>query len=227
MDSDKIKARRDRMLVEIGQDARDTAFWTGRDRFSDAVMAAMAETPRHEFVSEDQHGAAYVNRPLPIGHGQTISQPFIVALMTDLLKLDKTKRVLEVGTGCGYQTAVLSRVAGKVYSLEVVETLARAAAERLKRLGRDNVRTRQGDGWEGWPERAPFDAIMVTAAPTRVPDALADQLAVGGRMAVPIGRPGDTQILTVCVKRENGALERRAGLPVAFVPMVRNALDKN
>jgi protein-L-isoaspartate(D-aspartate) O-methyltransferase len=163
---------------------------------------------------------AYDNRPLSIGFGQTISQPYIVAVMTDLLDLAPEDRVLEIGTGSGYQTAVLAHLARKVYSIELVPELAATAADLLARLGCNNVQMRQGDGYAGWPQAAPFDAIIVTAAPPDIPPALVDQLHIGGRLVIPIGEPGETQFLYRCVKRPDGTLERSCMLPVAFVPML-------
>lgn len=210
-----------RRLVEIIEaEARQTASWTGRPRFSERVMAALAAVPRHEFVPDREQASAYDNRPLAIGHGQTISQPYIVAVMTDLLDLGPDDRVLEVGTGCGYQAAVLAAVAGQVYSLEVVPALAEAARRRLERLGYGNIHVRVGDGYAGWLEQAPFDAIIVTAAPREVPDALAQQLAPGGRLVIPVGAAGDTQMLYRCVREADGSLTKEQKLPVAFVPMV-------
>jgi protein-L-isoaspartate(D-aspartate) O-methyltransferase len=183
-------------------------------------MAAMARVPRHEFVPEWEIPFAYANRPLGIGHGQTISQPYIVAVMTDLLDLKEDDRVLEVGTGCGYQAAVLAETAGQVYTLESVPELAEQARFRLQRLGYRNVTVRVGDGYRGWPEEAPFDAIMVTAAPPDIPPALGEQLGTGGRMVIPVGRSNETQMLYRCVKQADGTLSKEAKLPVAFVPMV-------
>jgi protein-L-isoaspartate(D-aspartate) O-methyltransferase len=214
------KARR-RLIAEIEAEALDTQFWTGRARFSERVMAALDKVPRHEFVLPEDRPYAYVNRPRGIGHGQTISQPYIVALMTDLLDLEPTHRVLEIGTGCGYQAAMLAELAARVFTIETVEDLAHAAAARLARLGYGNVEVRHGEGFGGWPEKAPFDAIIVTAAPTTVPPALLEQLAGGGRMVVPIGQPQTTQILTLCRKDAAGRIERDGLLPVSFVPMVR------
>jgi protein-L-isoaspartate(D-aspartate) O-methyltransferase len=210
-----------RLLAEIAAEARDTKTWTGRESFSAAVMEAMARVPRHEFVRDGDGVAAYVNRPLPIGHGQTISQPYIVAVMTDLLDLGPADRVLEIGTGSGYQAAVLAEVAGRVYSVEVIEELAGAARARLGRLGYDTVEVLNGDGNRGWPEKAPFDAVMVTAAPRAIPDALVEQLKVGGRMVIPIGRVHWTQTLYLGVKGDDGKLKTQKTLPVAFVPLVR------
>jgi protein-L-isoaspartate(D-aspartate) O-methyltransferase len=209
-----------RLLREIEAEARDTESWTGRALYSDRVMRAMASVPRHEFVSEREMPYAYANRPLGIGHGQTISQPYIVAVMTDLLDLKENDRVLEVGTGCGYQAAVLAETAGHVYTIEFVPELAELARLRLQRLGYRNVTVRVGDGYRGWPEEAPFDAIMVTAAPPEIPPALGEQLEIGGRMVIPVGLRNETQMLYRCVKQADGTLSKDSKLPVAFVPMV-------
>ena len=210
----------ERLLAEIEANARETENWTGRPRFSDAVMAAMARVPRHEFVRPGDIAAAYANRPQAIGFGQTISQPYIVALMSDLLDLKDSDRVLEIGTGSGYQTAVLAELGARVFSIECVDKLARPAAERLESMGCDTVEVRTGDGFEGWPDRAPFDAIIVTAAPELTPPALVEQLAKGGRMVIPLGRPHETQFLTLITKDAAGKVKDHALLPVAFVPMV-------
>lgn len=212
---------RQRLLAEIERDARETESFTGRRRFSDAVMAAMAAVPRHLFVRPGDEAFAYINRPREIGHGQTISQPYIVAVMTDLLDLEATDRVLEIGTGCGYQAAVLARLAGRVYSVETVRPLAEQARRRLQELGYDTVSVRHGDGYRGWPEEAPFDAVIVTAAPERIPEALCDQLKPGGRMVVPVGARSGPQVLKRGVKGEDGRVRFRSTLPVAFVPMVK------
>lgn len=219
-------AGRDRLIEEIDEEARLTASWTGRVRFADRVMAAMARVPRHEFVLEGDEPFAYINRPRGIGFGQTISQPYIVALMTDMLDLQPADRVLEIGAGSGYQAAVMAGLSGHVYSVEVVAALAEAAAARLDRLGYDNVSVRTGDGYAGWPEEAPFDAIMVTAAPESIPEALVEQLKPGGRMAVPVGRPHETQLLMLVRKDADGHPTRQSLLPVAFVPMVRRPIPK-
>ncbi len=224
-DSEFDRAQR-RMLEEIAADARDTRSWTGRERFSEHVMAALARVPRHEFVLPDDTDYAYINRPRGIGHGQTISQPYIVALMTDILDLEPGDRVLEVGCGSGYQTAVLSELCAKVYSLETLEPLATTAAARLERLGYRNLEVRHGDGFDGWPEEAPFDAIVVTAAPDAIPEALVEQLKIGGRMAIPVGAPQDTQVLYLCRKDETGRTTRHSVLPVSFVPMIRRRTPK-
>lgn len=210
-----------RLLDEIAAEAAATASWTGRQNFSAPVMAALARVRRDAFVSPAEWPFAYDNRPLGIGHGQTISQPYIVALMTDLLDLTANDSVLEIGTGCGYQAAVLALLAARVYTIEVVPELAAAARLRLAQLGYENVETRAGDGWRGWPEAAPFDAVIVTAAPTEVPAELVTQLRPGGRLVIPIGPRYDTQALYRCVKRADGTLAMEEKLPVAFVPMIR------
>jgi protein-L-isoaspartate(D-aspartate) O-methyltransferase len=209
------------LLDEIEADAEATASYTGRRRFSARTMAAMAEVPRERFVREGDEDVAYLNMPLPIGHGQTISQPYIVALMTDLLDLAGGERVLEVGTGSGYQAAILATLAKEVFSIETVEPLARAAAEKLARLGYRNVEVRAGDGAKGWPEQAPFDAIIVTcAAGEGVPPDLVAQLKPGGRMVIPVGRGRFSQNLLLVTKDAAGNVEQRSVLPVAFVPLV-------
>ncbi len=222
-EDDPFAEKRRRLLDEIAQDARDTAFWTGRKAFSDRTMAAVDAVPRHVFMRDGDAVVAYINRPQPIGHGQTISQPFIVALMTDLLDLGGTEKVLEIGTGSGYQAAVLAHAAGRVFTVEVVEELGRAAMERLTALHLDNVFVRIGDGYQGWPEEAPFDAIIVTAAPERLPEDLVRQLRPGGRMIVPIGPAHDRQNLTLLTKGADGRATVDSVLPVAFVPMVKGA----
>jgi protein-L-isoaspartate(D-aspartate) O-methyltransferase len=221
-DADFAEARR-RLLEEIEAEALQTRGWTGRGAYSDRVMAAMAAVPRHEFVMPEDLAVAYVNRPLAIGHGQTISQPYIVAVMTDLLDLAPTDRVLEIGTGCGYQAAVLAEVAGRVYTVEIVRQLAEETRRRLHRLGYGTIETRIGDGYQGWPEEAPFDAVIVTSAPPEIPEALVEQLKPGGRMVVPIGDRNETQMLYRGVKRADGTLDMERKLPVAFVPMVHQS----
>lgn len=217
---DTYARERARMVEHIATLMRETRFETGRAALSDRVTAAMSTVPRHEFVPAWERSSAYADRPLPIGHGQTISQPFIVALMTDLAEVKPGDAVLEVGTGCGYQAAVLSELAKTVYTIEIVEPLGREAAERLKRLGYDNVTTRIGDGYQGWPEHAPFDAIIVTAAPREVPQPLIDQLRPGGRLVVPVGGQILGQSLLVLEKQSDGKISRREVLAVRFVPLV-------
>lgn len=216
----EIGRAQQRLLEEIAREAGETACWTGRAAFSDKVMRAMARVPRHEFVPLPERPFAYDNRPLAIGHGQTISQPYIVAVMTDLLDLTPTDKVLEIGTGCGYQAAVLAELAARVVSLEVVPDLAEQARRRLTRLGYGNIDVHCGDGFRGCPNEAPFDAIIVTAAPAELPPALTEQLEIGGRLVIPIGPRGDTQMLYRCVKQADGTLLEEPKLPVAFVPMV-------
>jgi protein-L-isoaspartate(D-aspartate) O-methyltransferase len=185
-----------------------------------ATLAALRAVPRHEFVAEADRALAYGDHPLPIGFGQTISQPYIVAYMTELLELTPGARVLEVGTGSGYQAAVLAEMGSEVYSIEIVEPLARQAAARLKRLGYDRVRVRHGDGHFGWPEHAPFPAIIVTAAAGHIPPALLDQLAPGGRMVIPVGHVYGVQNLVLVTRDSNGKVRTRRLLPVRFVPLV-------
>ncbi len=221
MARDPFEAKRERLLREVRNDFADTQGWTGRPAPSERVMAALAAVPREKFVPESAVDAAYANRPLPIGHGQTISQPFIVALMSELLDPGPHDSVLEIGTGCGYQAAMLAHLARHVYSVEVVSELAEAARERLAALGYGNVSVTCADGYDGWADHAPFDGIMTTAAPEGIPRALTDQLRKGGRLVLPVGPPGGPQHLRRLEKQEDGSLEDRKALPVAFVPMVR------
>lgn len=208
------------MLDEIDAEVRYTSDMTGRDALDQRVMRALGAVPRDRFVPRDMEAAAFDNGPLPIGHGQTISQPFIVALMTDLLALRPEDRVLEIGTGCGYQTAILSRLCSRVYSVELIAGLREEAAARLTELGYDNVETRTGNGYEGWPEHAPYDAIMVTAAAPYLPQPLLEQLKPGGRMAIPVGLPYSHQELLLVEKDAAGTVTSRPVLAVAFVPLV-------
>jgi protein-L-isoaspartate(D-aspartate) O-methyltransferase len=187
------------------------------------VLAAMRKVPRHFFVPQDALPAAYLDQPLPIGHGQTISQPYIVAFMSEALELKPQDRVLEIGTGSGYQAAVLAELAREVYSIEIVEPLGKEAAARLKDLGYERVNLRIGDGYRGWPEAAPFDAIIVTAAPDHVPPALVEQLRKGGRMVLPVGR--FAQDLLRLRRTAKGVVQENL-LPVRFVPMVGEAEKK-
>ncbi|MFQ6039681.1 MAG: protein-L-isoaspartate(D-aspartate) O-methyltransferase [Candidatus Poribacteria bacterium] len=185
-----------------------------------AVLTAMRKTPRHLFVPPDMLNSAYDDSPLPIGHGQTISQPYIVALMTEALRLKGDSKALEIGTGSGYQTAILAELAATVYTIEIVEPLVKPAQELLKSLGYQNIFFRYGDGYDGWPEEAPFDAIMVTAAPKRIPEPLVEQLAVGGRMVIPVG--DYHQDLVLLIKTERGVQEKDI-TAVRFVPMTGKA----
>ncbi|MBD46837.1 MAG: protein-L-isoaspartate O-methyltransferase [Rhodospirillaceae bacterium] len=183
-------------------------------------MRALELVPRHAFVSDQDQALAYANRPLSIGHGQTISQPYIVALMTVLLELEPGHRVLEVGTGCGYQTAILAELVDQVFTIEVVSELAAKAKEKLNYLGYNTIDFQTGNGREGWLEKAPFQAILVTAASGSIPLALVDQLDLGGRMVIPIGSQEGTQNLVVLVKNETGDITKNEVLPVSFVPLV-------
>ena len=209
------------MLRDIDREMRLTSRMIGRDRFSERVMAAMREVPRDAFVPETERRFAFENGPLPIGCGQTISQPYIVALMTDLLDADEQSVVLEIGTGSGYQAAVLSRVVKQVYSVEIIETLARRARETLHDLGYDNVTCRCADGYLGWPDHAPYDGILVTAAAPSIPRPLLEQLKPGARLVIPVGQPYSYQELMVVKKDDAGAIHETAVLGVAFVPLTR------
>jgi protein-L-isoaspartate(D-aspartate) O-methyltransferase len=214
-----FEAERRRMVDEIGAMARSMVRDTGIAEFSPQVIAAMQAVPRHEFVPPEQRAAAYRNRPLPIGHNQTISQPFIVAMMTELLQVKSDHRILEVGTGSGYQAAVLAGLAREVYSIEIIRELGETAAATLQRLGYANVTARIGDGYQGWPEHAPFDGIIVTAAPDHVPPALIEQLKPNGRLVIPVGDV--FQDLMVITKNPDGTTTSTAIVPVRFVPLIR------
>ena len=217
--ADDYAGLRREMLATIARLATMTAESTGVVSFDPAVMAAVGRVHRHEFVPEEVESSAYANRPLPIGHGQTISQPYIVALMTHLLEVESGERVLEIGTGSGYQAAVLAELGTNVHTIEIVEPLARQAQRRLARLGYDGVETRLGDGYYGWPEAAPFGAIIVTAAAGHVPPPLVEQLAPGGVLVIPVGEPFAVQLLLLVHKQENGEVSARQILPVRFVPL--------
>ena len=191
------------------------------------VLSVMRDVPRHLFIDESLWPKAYSDGPLPIGHGQTISQPYIVAFMTELLRPDTHHMVLEIGTGSGYQAAVLAKLVHHVYTIEIVPELGRNAKAALKRLGYDNISVRVGDGYKGWPEEEPFDRIIVTAAPEKVPEALLDQLKPGGRMVLPVGPRWWGQDLLVIEKNERGKVVRKNTIPVRFVPMIRQKERKN
>ncbi|MGH8583239.1 MAG: protein-L-isoaspartate(D-aspartate) O-methyltransferase [Gammaproteobacteria bacterium] len=210
---------RQALMVELDADFRLTESATGLARMDPLVRQAMEKVPRHAFVSSDHRANAYRNQPLPIGYGQTISQPYIVALMTDLLGIAKNAAVLEIGTGSGYQAAVLAELAERVYSIEIIEGLGTEARERLKRLGYANVETRVGDGYYGWEERAPFDGIIVTAAADQIAPPLVQQLKRGGRMVIPVGGHFMTQYLVLVSKDQDGQVTTRQLLPVRFVPL--------
>ena len=207
------------LIREVEREIRETARHTGVSRLSEPVREALKGVPRDAFVPDGEQHAAWLNIPLPIGHGQTISQPYIVALMTELLRIDGSSRVLEIGAGSGYQAAILSRIAAEVYTVEIVPALAERAERRLRELGCDNVHVRRGDGHLGWPEHAPYDGVIVTAAAPSIPAALVEQLREGHRMVIPIGRPWGPQVLTLLEKAEGGRISTREVLPVAFVPM--------
>jgi protein-L-isoaspartate(D-aspartate) O-methyltransferase len=213
---------RERMVREIERLVRATAAETGRSTLSPNVIAAMRKVPRHRFVPRELASVAYADRPLPIGEDQTISQPFIVALMTDLAQPKKSDVVLEIGTGSGYQAAVLAECAARVHTIEIVRPLGERAAALLKELQYTNVETRIGDGYGGWPEAAPFDAILVTAAPDHVPQPLVDQLKPGGHLVIPVGVQAGGQDLLVIEKSHDGRTIKRSTLPVRFVPLTRD-----
>ena len=212
---DGMSTERRAMVATVAAMARD--FRAGG--IDARVLAALERLPRHEFVPAPLRASAYENRPLPVGYGQTISQPYIVAVMTDLLRVGAGDTALEIGTGSGYQAAVLAELGVKVSTIEIVEPLAREAAERLRRLGYGGIATRIGDGYHGWPEQGPFDAIMVTAAASHVPPPLLRQLKAGGRMVIPVGPPFQTQQLMLVEKRADGTLLTRQLMPVIFVPL--------
>ena len=217
-DDDYAQARAD-MVRAVAETTEETAEWIGKTALSPRVMEAMGRVPRHLFVPPDLQDMGYLNRPLPIGYGQTISQPYIVALMTDLLEPEEGDVAFELGTGSSYQAAVLAELVAEVYTVEIVPPLADSAAERLAALGYDNVTVRAGDGYFGWPEHAPFDIIVVTAAASHVPPPLVAQLRPGGRMVIPVGSPFLTQHLLLVEKGEDGAVTSRQILPVLFVPL--------
>ena len=210
----------ERMLDDIRAEVVLTRHRIGTDALDERVMQAMAQVPRDAFVPPDLRHAAFNNGPLPIGHGQTISQPYIVALMTHMIRPQPDHRVLEVGTGSGYQTAVLSLLCREVFSIDVIPELSSVAGERLAALGFDNVVTRAANGYLGWPEYAPYDGIMVTAAATHIPPALIEQLKPGASMAIPVGLPGMPQQLMQVDKDLQGHTEVNNLLDVAFVPLV-------
>ncbi len=207
------------MVSEIRLIAAYVGPVAGSSEIDGRVLDVMERLPRHLFVPEDQRRYAYEDRPLPIGHGQTISQPYIVALMSDLLDLDGDETVLEVGTGSGYQAAILGHLAARAYTIEIVPSLAQKAGEVLERLGYDTVSGRQGDGYFGWEEHAPYDAIVVTAVASHVPPPLIRQLKPGGIMVIPVGNPFLTQSLMLVRKGDDGSIKTRHLLPVRFVPL--------
>jgi protein-L-isoaspartate(D-aspartate) O-methyltransferase len=214
---DSLALARQRMVVE-------QLAGPGRNITNARVLSVMGKVPRHEFVPQAFRSDAYHDGPLSIGHGQTISQPYIVAFMTEKLEPQPTDRVLEIGTGSGYQAAVLAELVASVYTVEIVEDLARSAATNLTRLGYTNVHVRAGDGYKGWPEVAPFDAIIVTCAPEKVPAPLVEQLKEGGRMIIPVGPTWNQEL--VLLQKRGDKLERHAVIPVRFVPMTGQSQDR-
>jgi protein-L-isoaspartate(D-aspartate) O-methyltransferase len=218
-----FERERRRMLADIEADVAFTQALTGRNQLSPKVMQAMKQVHREDFVPDDLRHASFRDGALPVGCGQTISQPFIVALMTDLLDLDENSVVLEIGTGTGYQTAILSRLAHKVFSIERIRELEESARLRLEELGYDNIEIRPGDGCRGWQQEAPFDGIIVTAAAASIPPALLEQLRPGGRMVIPVGPPGMHQDLMLISSNPQGEVESRKILGVAFVPLIEDS----
>jgi len=216
---DEYATARAAMLRSIEAHVKETSLYLDKEALNPSVMKALGSVPRHEFVPQSQRRVAYENRPLPIGHGQTISQPYIVAVMTDLLKVNSNSKVLEVGTGSAYQAAILSELVDRVYTIEIIEALSEQANERLHRLGYDNVQVKTGDGYYGWAEHAPFDVIIVTAASSHVPPSLIKQLKPGGRMVIPVGSRFMTQELLLINKQQDNKLITRQILPVMFVPL--------
>ena len=214
---DEYEQARHQLVEVIEQDVRDTSLYLDKETLDPRVMAAIGRVPRHDYVPTELRHRAYTNRPLPIGYGQTISQPYIVSLMTDLIKPQAGDSVLEIGTGSGYQAAILAELTGQVYSIEIIEALGKQATERLS--GYDNVTVRIGDGYYGWEEHAPFDAIVVTAAASHVPPPLVAQLKPGGRMVIPVGSRFLTQQLVLIEKDPDGQLTTRQIAPVIFVPL--------
>lgn len=215
--------RTEGMLREIASMTRFSVDYTGVPAIDQSVVAALRKVDRSEFVPKEKRRFAFANQPLEIGHGQTISQPFIVALMTHVLELESTDIVLEIGTGSGYQAAILAELTEYVCTIEIVEPLANEAASRLSRLGYENVSVRIGDGWFGWPERAPFDKVMVTAVAPKLPPNLISQLKIGGKMVLPIGDYDGYQELVLVEKTSESEIDRRVVLPVRFVPMTGEA----
>ena len=216
--TDDYQKLRERLVIEISQDVMDTSGYIGKNALDERVMRAIGTVGRHHFVPDKLQSQAYENRPLPIGFGQTISQPYIVALMTDLMKLEQDDVVLEIGTGSGYQAAILSRLVAQVYSIEIIPELAKSSSQRLRRLGFANVAVKNADGYYGWQEHAPYDAIIVTAASSHIPPPLVSQLKPGGVLVIPVGPVFQVQQLSLVSKSMDGKLKTRQVLPVRFVP---------
>jgi protein-L-isoaspartate(D-aspartate) O-methyltransferase len=221
--ADPYVAARRAMVEDVRRHVADTRAELQRHELDARVVEALRTVPRHEFVPRDQRKRAYDDRPLPIGYGQTISQPYIVAVMTELLEVKPGSRVLEIGTGSGYQAAVLAQMGAKVFTMEIVPELGEAARERLGRLGYDKAEARVGDGYYGWEDRAPFDAIIVTAAANHIPPPLLAQLKSDGRMVIPLGNPFGMQHLLIVRKEKDGRTATRKVLPVRFVPLTGRA----
>lgn len=216
---DRYEEARHKMIKAIEADVYETSFYINKKSLDPRVISVMGKVERHRFVPPSEESWAYANQPLPIGHGQTISQPYIVALMTDLVSVDPGEKVLEIGTGSGYQAAVLAEMGADVFSIEIIAPLARQAAKRLEDLGYDRVKTRQGDGYYGWEDEAPFDAIVVTAAAGHIPPPLIRQLKPGGVMVIPVGSRFFVQQLVLVSKDSAGSITTRQMLPVRFVPL--------
>ena len=213
------------LLEQVRRDFAETADYSGITTPHERVMQAMSRVPRHEYVPQRSQSRAYFNRPMNIGHGQTISQPFIVALMTHALAPKASDCILEIGTGSGYQAAVLAELVDCVYTIEIIPPLADLASKRLAENGYNNIEVRTGDGWHGWPEHAPFDGIIVTAATNKIPPALVTQLKPGGRLVLPVGKPNQGQMLKIVTKKNSGLVSERDLLPVIFVPFTRSDDD--
>ena len=217
--ADEYLTERLHLIQLIEQDVKATSAYLKKEALDPRVLEVMATVPRHEFVPDELKSYAYRNTPLPIGHGQTISQPYIVAIMTDLLTVKPDSKVLEIGTGSGYQAAIMAELVSQVFSIEIIKPLGEQATNRLRRLGYDKIKTKIGDGYYGWEEHAPFDAIIVTAAASHVPPSLIKQLKIGGRMIIPVGSQFMAQELLLIDKEEGGKIITRQILPVRFVPL--------
>lgn len=220
-----MKKNIQRLINDIESEVRYTRHFIGKDKLDDRVMDAMTKVPREQFVPDNVKAYAFDNGPLPIGHGQTISQPYIVALMSDLLAIQPEHRILEIGTGSGYQTAVLSLLCTQVYSVELIAALSETATKRFKQLHYANINTHVGNGYQGWPEHAPYDGIIVTAAATHIPQALIEQLKPGGHLVIPVGMPSFHQELMLVKKDMDGETEIQNILGVAFVPLIEDQMD--
>jgi protein-L-isoaspartate(D-aspartate) O-methyltransferase len=217
--ADEYAEARQQLVKIIAADVKATSLYLDKETLDPRVMVAIGKVPRDQFVPDDEKASAYENRPLPIGYGQTISQPYIVAIMTDLLKVTVESKVLEIGTGSGYQAAILSGLVDKLYTIEIIKPLGEQAKVRLARLGYNNVQVKIGDGYYGWEEHAPFDAIIVTAAGSHIPPALIKQLKVGGVMIIPVGSRFLTQQLLLIKKEAEDKVTTQQILPVKFVPL--------